>query len=84
MQLENTELAKAINCLAMVELPSGMEDRLSSCRSRLYEASNTRRKNVVCLAVVWTLTNVALSLLALYAHQRHVQLRSSLYGSLDE
>lgn len=82
MQLEDVEVSKALKCLAIVELPQGIEDRLvSTCRSRLYEASHTRRTNVVGLTVVWTLTNSGLVLLALHAHQRHVRLKAALYGA---
>ena len=55
MQLEDVEIGKTLECLAIVELPIGIEDRIvSTCRSHLYEASQTRRKSVVFLAVVWT------------------------------
>lgn len=75
------DVESTIRRLVAAEPPSDMQARLvCSCRSRLYQTSCTRRRNAVRLAAVWTLASVALGIAPLTAHQKHVQLRSKLYG----
>ena len=81
MQISEDWVDGRIRRLLLTEPAPGMQARvISSCRSRLYDASCDRRRKAVRLAVLWTLVNVALGLAALSAHQKHVQLRSTLYG----
>lgn len=81
MQRFDEEVEATIRRLVSAEPPSDMAARLvCSCRSRLYHVSCARRGRVLCLATIWTLTNMIVGLVALSAHQKHVRLRSSLYG----
>ena len=82
MEYAATDVARLPNRLLWMESPAGMEARvLSSCRSRLYEASRIRRRNAVRVAAACALANIALSVIALRRHQRHVRLKASLYES---
>ena len=76
------DVSRLLNRLLRMEVPAGMEARvLSSCRSPLYEVSRIRRRNAVRVATACALANIALSVIALRSHQRHVRLKASLYGS---
>lgn len=81
MQLLDIDFEGTLRRLASAELPLDLHARVvCSCRSRLYQASCTRRRSAVSLAAVWSLAMVAFGWAALNAHQRHVHLEANLYG----
>ena len=81
MQQRDEDVFAVLRRLVAVEAPTNMESRiLCSCRSHLFEASCARRRGAVWLATIWGLANVALGLIAFQAHQRHVRLKTNLYG----
>ena len=81
MQLSEMDVEGTLNRLFSAEPPVDMQARVvCSCKSRLYEASHTRRRGAVRLAAVWSLGAVALGWAAFSAHQKHVRLKANLYG----
>ncbi len=82
MQLSAMDIDGTLRRLFSTEPPSDMQARVvCSCKSRLYEASYTRRRSAVRLAAVWSLTTVALGWAALSAYQKHVRLKANLFGA---
>jgi hypothetical protein len=77
----NNDVLAVLRSLATVEAPADMETRiLCSCRSDLFETSCARRRSAIRLATICSLANVALGLIAFLAHQRHVRLKTDVYG----
>ena len=82
MQLSEMDFEGTLKRIISADPPLGMQARLVCfCKSRLYQASCTRRRDAVRLAAVWSLTTVALGWAAFSAHQKHVRLRANLYGA---
>ncbi len=62
-------------------VPVDLEARiLCSCRSRLFTTSCGRRRKAFQCAAICTLANIALAVIALRTHRRHVSLKDILYG----
>ena len=76
-----------------VKVPAGLEARiLRSCRFRLFEESSTRAGNIVQLAAVCVVANIALGVLAFQTHSGEMKFETSpatpvlaaVLGSSDE
>jgi hypothetical protein len=81
MQQMEEDVRSVLDRLVSTGVPADMEARiLCSCRSRLFETSCTRRRTVVRLAAMCAMANIALGVVALQAHQRHVRPKAILYG----
>lgn len=81
MQEAEEDLLHVLNRWVCIGVPAGMDARiLCSCRSRLFEASRTRRRSAVRLAACCTLANIVLGALAFQARQRFVRLKDSEWG----
>ncbi len=81
MQLSEMDVEGTLKRMFSAKPPLDMQARVvCSCKSRLYEASCTRRRGAVRLAAVWSLGTVALGWAALRAHQKLVRLKANLYG----
>lgn len=78
---EDEDVLAVLSCFGAAAVPPDMEARiLCSCRSNMFKTSGARRRRAFHLATICSLANVALGLITIHAHRRHVRLKTNLYG----